>query len=480
MSSLPPHTALEMPALSPTMSQGNLTSWNVKEGQEVAAGDVLAQIETDKATLDWENQDDGFVAKLLVQPGAKDIPVGTPLLVLVEDEADAGKFADYSPSAAADGGGGGGETAAAAPEHAAEEGSGSGSADAKAAASGGYEHHEVNHRIGPAAAFHLRLAGVPAGAIKPTGPNGIVTKGDVLAAIEAGLKAQPQAQQKAPAEKPAHAEPRAEQKAPQQAQQAQPTPAPAPNHAVAQAPDHAAAQRRRRKPGEPARFTDLPNSQIRKIIAQRLLESKRTVPHLYVRKDARLAVVTSLRAALKEQGRKVSVNDFVIRAVALALAEVPAANARWDAKSGAAVPAGSVDVSVAVATDKGLITPIVAKADMKSLSQISAEVRELAAKARANKLKPEEFMGGSFSISNLGMFGTDRFAAIINPPQAGILAIGGTQRRVVGGQDSKVGVEELMTVTLSADHRVIDGEVAAAFLAAFAANIANPIKLLGG
>lgn len=218
--------------------------------------------------------------------------------------------------------------------------------------------------------------------------------------------------------------------------------------------------------------------QVRQIIAKRLLESKLTAPFLYVSADINLNKLTEMRKSMTAQGTKVSVNDFVVRAVALALRDVPEANAFWDKQQESAKLQPSVDVCVAVATDGGLITPIVKAADSKSLLQISLEVKDLAARARANKLKPEEFMGGSFSISNLGMYGLSEFSAIINPPQSGILAVGGAQDKVVIGERGELRNNSVMTVTLSADHRVYDGELASRFLDAFTGYMENPLKMM--
>jgi len=290
-----------------------------------------------------------------------------------------------------------------------------------------------------------------------------VTKGDVLAAVAKG-------------DKPPGASKQTEKKA-EPAGQARPS---KPQEASKSKPIEPKQQKQPAGSGTPAQggeYTDVPNSQVRKIIAHRLLESKTTVPHYYLSATADLDAVIKLRQSMKAQGTKVSVNDLVIRAVALALQEVPEANAGWDAGRGEPQLRDSVDVAVAVATDKGLITPIVKAANTKSLKQISEEVRELAGRARANKLKPEEFQGGSFSISNLGMFGTHNFSAIINPPQAGILAVGGTQEVVVlvGG---KPVAKSQMKVTLSADQRVYDGATSSKLLQAFCDNMANPVKLL--
>lgn len=218
--------------------------------------------------------------------------------------------------------------------------------------------------------------------------------------------------------------------------------------------------------------------QVRQIIAKRLLESKLTAPSLYVSADVTLDKLTEMRSSMAAQGTKVSINDFIVRAVALALRDVPEANAFWDKKQEQTMQQPGVDVCVAEATDGGLITPIVKAADSKGLVQISSEVKDLAKRARANKLKPEEFMGGSFSISNLGMYGLSEFSAIINPPQSAILAVGGMQKRVVVGQDGGLKNNSYMTVTLSADHRVYDGGLATRFLDAFTGYMETPLKLL--
>lgn len=218
--------------------------------------------------------------------------------------------------------------------------------------------------------------------------------------------------------------------------------------------------------------------QVRQIIAKRLLESKLTAPSLYVQADVGLDQLEQMRQTLKAGGTKVSVNDFVVRAAALALRDVPDANAFWDNAAGAAVSQPGVDVCVAVATEGGLITPIVKAADGKGLMQISAEVKELAAKARANKLQPHEFIGGTFSISNLGMYGLSHFSAIINPPQAAILAIGGSQKRVTFAEGTGLVSNSYMTVTISADHRVYDGELATRLLDAFKGYMENPVRMM--
>jgi pyruvate dehydrogenase E2 component (dihydrolipoamide acetyltransferase) len=451
-SSLPPHSELSMPALSPTMSQGNIIEWKVTEGQEVAPGDVLAEVETDKATISWENQDDGFIAKLLVPPGTQGIDIGTPVAILVEDAESVPAFKDYTS-----GGGAAASTSAAS------------TATAETTTAPAQSSVEIDSRLGPAARHHLQESGIAISSVHPTGPHHMVTKGDVLAAIAAGGSSGSGAASSA--SKPAAAAPAAP-KAAEAAPQAAAAPAAAP--APVQAPSSSSSF-----DDEDGGYTDIPTTQIRRIIAQRLLESKSTIPHLYLSADVELDGIATMRDALKSQGVKVSVNDCVIKAVALALAEVPAANAKWDTVEEKLVASPSVDISIAVATPGGLITPIVKNADGKSLSTIAGEVRDLAGRARENKLKPEEFQGGSFSISNLGMFGVDQFYAIINPPQACIMAVGGA-RKVAKMQNGAPTSTTMMTVTLSADNRVYDGEVASKLLEEFAKNMANPYRLCLG
>lgn len=471
-----------MPALSPTMSQGNVASWQVKEGAEVTAGDILADIETDKATLPWENQDDGFIAKLLKPGGSKDIPVGTPLIVLVEEESHMKDFKDFSPE--------GSPAAADATDSAAERTSDVAGTSDRAQTEAQASRQAPNHRIGPAAHWLMAQHDLKPEDISPTGPNSIITKGDVLEAIAGRGQDQKRPSQPKP---DASTEAKAESKSQPQpkgvgeSQSKSPPPEDAKQHSDKQleagktGPARASqaseggttAPRKRRGPW----YTDIPNSQIRKIIAQRLLESKQQIPATYVSATADIDAVASLRQSLKDQGQKVSVNDFVIRAAALALKAVPEANAQWDAKQEEIRLVDNVDISVAVATDSGLITPIVTQANTKSLSQISTEVKELASRARANKLKPNEFQGGSFSISNLGMYGVDRFSAIINPPQACIMAVGGSVKHIEM-QNGQPVAKSRMTVTLSADNRVYDSELAARFLEEFCKTIANPVKML--
>ncbi|KAI4352636.1 hypothetical protein L6164_006868 [Bauhinia variegata] len=432
-SELPPHVLLEMPALSPTMNQGNIAKWRKKEGDKIEVGDILCEIETDKATLEFETLEEGYLAKIVAPEGSKDVAVGQPIAITVEDASyiEAVKNSVIS---------------------------GSGSPQEKTAqpaAGSEVTAQKTNvNRISPAAKLLIAEYGLDASTLKASGPYGTLLKGDVLSAIKSGKTPPKTASSK---EKPS------------------------PSH-----PSHqqvAVSQESRSDLKQSDAFEDFPNSQIRKVIAKRLLESKQSTPHLYLTSDVILDPLLSLRKDLKEQyGVKVSVNDIVIKVVASALRNVPEANAYWDVEKGEVVLCDSVDISIAVATEKGLLTPIVGNADHKTISSISSEVKELAERARAGKLLPHEFQGGTFSISNLGMFPVDRFCAIINPPQACILAVGRGNKVVepVTGTDGieRPAVVNKMSLTLSADHRVFDGKVGGAFLSALQSNFSDIRRLL--
>ncbi|MGE4279868.1 MAG: pyruvate dehydrogenase complex dihydrolipoamide acetyltransferase [Magnetospirillum sp.] len=420
---------LLMPALSPTMTEGTLARWLKKEGDAVKSGDVLCEIETDKATMEFEAVDEGTLGKILVPDGSAGVAVNTPIGVLLEEGEDASAISSAKPAAVA--------PAVAAPAASAPVAAAAPVASAPAVASG--------DRVfaSPLAKRIAANAGVDLKAVKGTGPYGRVVKADVEQAIKGGVAA-------SAATAPAAAAPAAKA-------------APAPAPAVA-------------NPFEPA-FEEIPNSSMRKVIARRLTEAKSTIPHFYLSIDCELDALLKVRSDLngRSDAYKLSVNDFIIRAVALALKKVPAANASWGEE--AIKRYTDVDVSVAVATPNGLITPIVRHADHKGLAAISNEMKELAGKARDGKLKPEEFQGGGFTISNLGMFGIKDFAAIINPPQGCILAVGaGEQRPVV--KAGALAIATVMTCTLSVDHRVVDGAVGAEFLAAFKKLVEDPLSML--
>ena len=439
-----------MPALSPTMTEGNVASWLKSEGDEVAAGDILCEIETDKATMEVEATDEGTLARIVVPAGTEGVAVNAVIGLILEEGEDASALDGVetaAPAAAA--------PAAAAAEPAAEPAPAASAAPAPAAAPaaplpGGNgatppaPQREPGARIfaSPLARRMAKQAGLALEAIAGTGPNGRIVKVDVEAAIAAAAAAPAAAVAPAPVAAPAAAS------------------APA-------APAAAAA------------YQDMPASTMRKVIAQRLQEAKREVPHFYLTVDCAVDALLETRSQLNERSDayKLSVNDFVIRAAALALRKVPAANASW--VDGALRQYGSADVSVAVAIEDGLVTPIVRNADGKGLAEISAEVRELAGRARAKPmgLAPEEYQGGTFSVSNLGMYGIKEFAAIINPPQSMILAVGIAEQRPVV-KDGALAIATMMSCTLSVDHRVVDGALGATFLQAFKGLIEDPLTML--
>ncbi len=419
-----------MPALSPTMTEGTLSRWLKKEGDAVKSGDVLAEIETDKATMEFEAVDEGTLGKILVPAGTSGVAINAPIALLLEEGEDASALdaaaapaAKVAPAAAA--------PVAAQPAPAAP-------AVAAAPAPAGKKEGRVF--ASPLARRLAKNAGFDLLGVAGTGPRGRIVKADVLKVIALGATA--------PA-KPAAQE------------------APAPKAAAAPAA----------APAFGPRYREIPNNGMRKTIARRLTESKQTVPHFYLtvecELDSLLKIRSDLNGRLKEG--KLSVNDFIVRAVALALRKVPEANASWT--EAAILQYEEVDISIAVATPGGLITPVVKNADQKGLSAISEEVKALATKARDGKLKPEEYQGGGFTISNLGMFGIHEFSAIINPPQGCILAVGaGEQRPVV--KDGALAIATMMNCTLSVDHRVVDGAVGAQFLAAFKGLIEDPLSML--
>ncbi len=417
-------TTVAMPALSPTMTEGTLARWLVKEGDSVAAGDVIAEVETDKAAMELEAADGGLVGRLLVAEGTEGVPVNQPIAVLLGDGEDAAALDGFRPAPAEPGPEAAPETP---PPPAA-------AASADAPRRGGPEGAAERIFASPLARRMAERAGLDLAALRGTGPRGRIVRADVEAALSEGS---PQA-------------------APAAADEAAPP--------VAAPPAGA---------GE-----IVPHTNMRKTIARRLSESKRTVPHFYLTVDCGIDRLLAARRKFAERGgagRGISVNDFVIRAAALALRETPDANASWS--DDGIVRYGSVDVSVAVATGGGLIAPVVRNADRKGLGEISAEMKDLAARARSGGLRPEEYRGGTFTISNLGMFGVREFSAIVNPPQAAILAVGAGEPRPVV-RDGALDVATVMTCTLSCDHRVVDGAVGARLLAAFKGFVEYPSTML--
>ena len=427
-------TEILMPALSPTMEEGTLAKWLVKEGDEVNSGDLLAEIETDKATMEFEAVDEGVIGKILIAEGTEGVKVNSPIAVLLgdgESAADIGSAPAPVEKAAPTTH----EAPATAPQKA-----------APAPAPASPQAHDGKRVF--ASPLARRIAadkGLDLSQIKGSGPHGRIVKADVE-----GATAQPAA-----------------------APQASPTPAaaPAPTGLTADAVAKMYADRA---------YDELPLDGMRKTIAARLTEAKQTIPHFYLRRDIRLDALLKFRGELNKQleprGVKLSVNDFIIKACALALQSVPAANAVWAGDR--ILQLKPSDVAVAVAIEGGLFTPVLKDAEMKSLSALSAEMKDLAARARERKLAPHEYQGGSFAISNLGMFGIDNFDAVINPPHGAILAVGAGVKKPIAGQDGELSVATVMSVTLSVDHRVIDGALGAELLQAIVDNLENPMVML--
>ncbi|TMJ69954.1 MAG: pyruvate dehydrogenase complex dihydrolipoamide acetyltransferase [Alphaproteobacteria bacterium] len=429
-----------MPALSPTMTEGNVTKWLKKEGDEVHSGDVLAEIETDKATMEFEAVDDGRLGRILVPEGAEGIKVNQPIALLLgegEDPSALDKLAEKSATPVA-------SASPAEPPRAAEP------RPAAQPAPGRGGNGKGRIFASPLARRMAQQAGLDLAAISGSGPQGRIVKADIEAALSAGR----------PAAAPARPV-------------AQPQPAPP----VTPAPVPALSKERVLALAGNPPYTERPLTAMRRVIARRLTEAKQTVPHFYLTVDCEIDELLKFRAELngKSDAYRISVNDFVIRAAALALRQVPAANASWSDE--AILLWDTVDIAVAVALEDGLITPIVKNADRKGLAAIANETKDLAARARAGKLKLEEFQGGTFSISNLGMFGVRDFAAVINPPHGGILAVGaGEQRPVV--KNGALAIATVMSCTLSCDHRAVDGAVGAQFLAAFKKLVEDPLTML--
>ncbi|XP_062867580.1 dihydrolipoyllysine-residue acetyltransferase component of pyruvate dehydrogenase complex, mitochondrial [Trichomycterus rosablanca] len=432
-SSYPSHMKILLPALSPTMTVGTVQRWEKKVGEKLSEGDLLAEIETDKATIGFEVQEEGYLAKVLIPEGTRDVPLGTPLCIMVEKESDIQAFSDYVETGAIPP-----PAPAPAPAAVASPPVASAAAAPPAAARKG--------RVfaSPLAKKLASEKGIDLAQVAGTGPDGRVTKKDIENFVPAKAAPTPVA--------PA---------APGLAR------APAAAPAVAAVPT--------------GTFTDIPISNIRKVIAQRLMQSKQTIPHYYLSVDINMDQVLELRKELNEEVKKdnikLSVNDFVIKASALACLKVPEANSSW--MDTVIRQNHVVDVSVAVSTPNGLITPIVFNAHIKGLSAISKDINTLAAKAREGKLQPHEFQGGTFTVSNLGMFGIKNFSAIINPPQACILAVGGSENRLLPADNEKgFDVASMMSVTLSCDHRVVDGAVGAQWLAEFRKFLEKPVTML--
>jgi pyruvate dehydrogenase E2 component (dihydrolipoamide acetyltransferase) len=442
---------IRMPALSPTMTEGNLARWLKKEGDEVHSGDVIAEIETDKATMEYEAVDEGRLGKIIVPEGSQGIKVNQPIAVLLEEGEDAGALEGFTeaPPVSIEPKTEPAPTPAASPRPNPPPQAGEGRVGADGPSKGN-GHGRVF--ASPLARRMAQHAGLDLSSMRGSGPQGRIVKADIDRAL-----AQPGTAAATPVAVAATTPP-------------MPTAAPVGGTAPVFAKEQVVALA-----GNPP-YTEKPHTAMRRVIARRLSESKQTVPHFYMSIDCAIDELLKIRATLNEKSpSRISVNDFVVRAAALALRQVPAANASWS--DDAILLWQRVDIAVAVALDDGLITPIVKAADQKGLSQIAAETKDLAERARGGKLKLEEFQGGTFSISNLGMYGIAEFAAVINPPHGCILAIGAGEQRPVA-RDGQLSVATVMTCTLSCDHRVVDGAVGAQYLAAFKKLIEDPLTML--
>uniref|UniRef100_A0A6Q2Z3X8 Acetyltransferase component of pyruvate dehydrogenase complex n=1 Tax=Esox lucius TaxID=8010 RepID=A0A6Q2Z3X8_ESOLU len=434
-SSLPTHMKVCLPALSPTMTMGTVQRWEKKVGEKLSEGDLLAEIETDKATIGFEVQEEGYLAKIMVPEGTRDVPLGTPLCIIVEKESDIAAFSSYVETGGPDVSSPPPAPAPVAPTTAVAAPTPSPAPIAPATPRKG--------RVfaSPLAKKLAAEKGIDIAQVRGSGPDGRVTRKDIETFTP-----------------------------PKTAPVAVAAPPPA-------SPAHTPAQTVATPTGT---FTDVPISNIRKVIAQRLMQSKQSIPHYYLSVDINMDHVIELRKELNEiqaQNIKLSVNDFIIKASALACLKVPEANSQW--LDTVIRQNHVVDISVAVSTASGLITPIVFNAHTKGLVAISSDVSALAAKARNGKLQPHEFQGGTFTISNLGMFGIKNFSAIINPPQACILAVGGSEKRLLPADNDKgFDVASMMSVTLSCDHRVVDGAVGAQWLAEFRKFLEKPVTML--
>uniref|UniRef100_A0AAQ5ZWE6 Dihydrolipoamide acetyltransferase component of pyruvate dehydrogenase complex n=1 Tax=Amphiprion ocellaris TaxID=80972 RepID=A0AAQ5ZWE6_AMPOC len=430
---------VEMPALSPTMEEGSIVKWLKKEGEAVAAGDALCEIETDKAVVTMESNDDGVLAKILMEEGSRNVRLGTLIALMVEEGQDWKQVEIPAPDAAA-------PSAAPPATHAA----------APPVVAPNKIVSEL--RLSPAARHILDTHGLDPKLATPTGPRGLITKEDALNL----LKTSP-----TPKAMPAAVAPAAPSPVPTPAATPPPPPGSRPNIPPLSVPG---------KPGAPGTFTEVPASNVRRVIAQRLTQSKTTIPHAYASIDCDMAAVMQLRKHLAKEQIKVSVNDFIIKAAAVTLKEMPEVNVTWSGDGPRALD--SIHISIAVATDRGLITPIIKDAANKGVQEISANAKALAQKARDGKLLPEEYQGGSFSISNLGMFGISGFSAVINPPQACILAVGTSRAELrLCEEDQTLRPQQLMTVTLSSDGRLVDDELASRFLDKLRANLEQPQRM---
>ncbi|XP_007941498.2 pyruvate dehydrogenase protein X component, mitochondrial [Orycteropus afer afer] len=443
-----------MPSLSPTMEEGNIVKWLKKEGEAVSAGDALCEIETDKAVVTLDAGDDGILAKIVVEEGAKNIRLGALIGLMVEEGQDWKQVEipkDVGP-----------------PSPAAKLSVPPPPPEPQISVPVKKEHTpgKLQFRLSPAARNIVDKYALDPSQGTATGPRGIFTKEDALKLVELKQKGKIPDSRLTPAPPVLPVIPAAPVPTPAAAGPSYPRPTIPPVSTPGQ-------------PNAVGTFSKIPASNIRRVIAKRLTESKSTVPHTYATTDCDLGAVLKVRQDLVKDDIKVSVNDFIIKAAAVTLKQMPDVNVSWDGEGPKQLP--FIDISVAVATDKGLITPIIKNAAAKGIREIADSVKALSKKARDGKLLPEEYQGGSFSVSNLGMFGIDEFAAVINPPQACILAVGRFRPALKLTQDEEGNAtlqqHQLITVTMSSDSRVVDDELATRFLESFKANLENPIRL---
>ena len=421
-----------MPALSPTMEEGTLAKWLVKEGDKIQSGDLIAEIETDKATMEFEAVDEGIIGKLLVSEGSEGVKVNSPIAVILDDgeELKVNETADLVVDT----------------EHTKLEITKEEVVENKEPSMNVIQNSNTRIFATPLARRLAREKGVDLGNISGSGPHGRIVKTDILDVNVSSVDTN-QVSLKNPVLKT-------------NVQQAD-----------GSSITNLYADRE---------FKEIPLNNMRKTVASRLTEAKQNVPHFYLRKEARidelLQVRARLNAHLAEKNNKLSINDFIIKSCALALQSVPTANAIWAEDK--ILQLKPSDIAVAVSVEDGLFTPIIRDADTKSLSNISKEMKDLAGKARSKKLMPSEYQGGSFSISNLGMFGVDNFDAVINPPHGAILAVGRGLQKPIVNEDETISVANLMSLTLSVDHRVIDGALGAKLLQSITKYLEDPILML--
>jgi len=435
-------TNILMPALSPTMTEGTLTRWLKKEGEAIKAGDVIAEIETDKATMEVEAVDEGVLGKILIGDGTENVAVNAPIAVLVDEGETVPTEAPAAPA----------PKPSAAPKPAAPEPVAPNpepQVARPAPVANGQAPSGERIFASPLARRMAKQAGIDLSSLKGSGPNGRIVRADIQAAQAGGAPSTARAPIGAPA--------------------AEPAAAPLGKAAV---------------PAIGAPHKLVPHSTMRKVIAKRLSESTATIPHFYVSMEIEIDALIGLMGQLNGKSPPkdapgaylITINDMVIKAAAATLRKVPAVNASWTDDGMAFYD--DVDISIAVSILDGLITPIIRQADVKGLATISREMKDLAGRARAGKLKPEEFQGGGFSISNMGMFGVSSFTAIINPPQSAILAVAAGRKRPIVNKDGELGVATVMTCTLSVDHRVADGALGANWMRAFKQVVEDPLSLL--